>query len=89
MRKIGYTLLILGFLWLIIWCAFSVGPLTRFIGMEKFKKYPDGMSYSGEDVRHAIRSVLAEYHDNAHGVTLPATLMLVGGMLLDFAGRRK
>jgi hypothetical protein len=88
MRAIGYLMLILGFLWLAIWCAGSVGPLTRSIGMEHFKQYPEIGKYSGDEVGDAIRSVLAEYQENARGITLPAVLMLVGGILLDIANRR-
>jgi hypothetical protein len=88
MRIIGYILLIFGFLWLAIWCAGSVGSLTRSIGMEHFNHYPAFAKYSGDEVCDAIRNVLMEYRDNARGVTLPAALMLVGGILLDIAGRR-
>jgi hypothetical protein len=88
MRKIGYILLISGFLWLAVWCAGSVGSLTRSIGLEHFKQYPEIGKYSGNEVCNAIRSVLAEYKENVHGVMLPAALMLVGGILLDIANRR-
>jgi len=88
MRISGYTLLILGFLWLSVWCACSVGPLTRSIGIENFKKYPENRQYSSSEVCDAIRSVLIEYQENAPGIVLPATLMFAGGVLLDVAGRR-
>jgi hypothetical protein len=57
--------------------------------MEHFKKYPVTKSYSPEEVGSAIRDVLDEYVDNAHGVRLPAAVMLVGGILLDMASRRR
>ena len=88
MRKIGYILLVFGFLWLTIWCALSVGPVTRSIGIENFNKYPEARQYSNIEVCEAIQSVLIEYQESAHGVVLPATLMFAGGVLLDFAGRR-
>jgi hypothetical protein len=88
MRTIGYILLIFGFLWLTIWCAGSVSPLTRSIGNEHFNKFPGFANYSGDEVCDAIRSVLVEYCNEAHGVTLPAALMLVGGILLDITNRR-
>jgi hypothetical protein len=87
-RLVGYFLLIIGFLWLCIWCEGSVEPLARSLGMEHFKKYPIAKSYSPEEVGNAIRSVLDEYVDNAHGVRLPAAVMLVGGILLDVARKR-
>jgi hypothetical protein len=88
MRKLGYLFLTLGFFWLLIWCAGSVGPLIRSIGIENFKKYPEIKSYSGKEVADAMRSVLLEYEENAHGVVIPAILMLAGGVLLDRAASR-
>jgi hypothetical protein len=88
MRITGYILLAAGFLWLATWCAGSADSLTRSIGAEHLKHYPGFAKYSGDEVCDAIRSVLTEYHDNARGVTLPAALMLVGGVLLDIARRR-
>jgi hypothetical protein len=88
MRIAGYNLLVFGFLWLTVWCAPSVGPLTHSIAVENIQKYAEGRPYSSEQVRDAIRSVLTEYQENARGVVLPATLMLVGGYLLGRAGAR-
>ena len=88
MRITGYNLLVIGFLWLTIWCAGSVGPLTHAIAVENFQKYPPPQTYSSDQECDAIRSVLKEYQDNAHGVVLPATLMLVGGFLIGRAGVR-
>jgi hypothetical protein len=89
MRIIGYIFLVVGFLWLAVWCAGSVGPLIRSIGIEHFKQYSPTRTYSGDQVCDAIRNALIEYQDNAHGVILPAALMLGGGVLLDFNRRRK
>lgn len=89
MRFIGYILLLTGFLWLVMWCALSSRPLLRTIGIEHFKNYAAAKMYSGDDVCEAIRNVIADYLDNEHGIVLPATLMLAGGVVLDFSGRRK
>jgi hypothetical protein len=88
MRLLGYNILAAGFLWFALWCAPSVGPLTRSIAIENFPRYPSDRTYSDKQVQDAIRSVLEEYQRNAHGVMLPATLMLVGGILLGRAGVR-
>lgn len=88
MRVTGYILLLLGFLWLAVWCAGSVDALTHSIGAEHFRKYPNVGKYSGDEVCDAIRSALDEYRAEARGVTFPAVLMLAGGLLLDFSGRR-
>jgi len=88
MRVTGYILLLLGFLWLAVWCAGSVDSLTLSIGSEHIRKYPDIGKYSGGEVCDAIRSVLNETREKSRGVTFPAVLMLVGGLLLDVTGRR-
>jgi hypothetical protein len=88
MRIIGYILLVLGFLWLAIWCAGSAAAVARSVGIENFKKYPAAQTYSGEQVCDAMRSVLDECAENAHGVLLPASLMFVGGVFLDIASKR-
>ena len=88
MRATGFILLLLGFLWLAAWCAGSVDAAVRSIGPEHFRKYPDIGKYSGDEVCEAIRSVLNETRAQSRGVTFPAVLMLVGGLLLDIAGRR-
>ncbi|HEY1490730.1 MAG TPA: hypothetical protein VGF90_06795 [Verrucomicrobiae bacterium] len=88
MRVTGYILLLLGFLWLAVWCAGSVDSLTRSIGTEHFRKFPDIGKYSGGEVCDAIRSVLDETRERTRGVIFPAVLMLVGGLLLDITGRR-
>jgi hypothetical protein len=89
MRSIGYILLFVGFLWLVFWCAGSVRPMLRNIAIEHFKNYPPTKTYSGNEVCDAIRSVISEYWDSQHGVVLPATLMLIGGVLLDYSGKGK
>jgi hypothetical protein len=88
MRITGYILLTLGFLWLGVWCAGSAAAVARSVGIENFKKYPPSSTYSGTEVCNAMRSVLDECADNAHGIMFPTTLMLAGGVLLDLAGIR-
>jgi hypothetical protein len=86
-RIFGYFLLILGFLWLLLWCAGSVYPLTRSIGIENFAMYSPKGTYSGTQVQDAIRSVLIEYRSESHGIVIPSILMLVGGIILDLRTR--
>ena len=88
MRIAGYNLLVFGFLWLTLWCAPSIGPLTHEIAVENISKYNPTQTYSSNDVDDAIRNVLTEYRENHRGILLPATLMLVGGYLLGRAGAR-
>ncbi len=88
MRITGYILLLFGFLWLALGCAGSVDTITRSIGVQHGKKYPDFASYTGSEVREAIESALGECRDRTRGVTLPAALLVIGGILLDLGGRR-
>jgi hypothetical protein len=81
-------LLLTGFLWLVLWCAGHVAPLTRSISSEYSKKYPDFATYSGGEVGNAIQNVLGDLQRSLPGVTFPAVLMMIGGVLLDVAGRR-
>jgi hypothetical protein len=62
--------------------------VTRSVGIENFKKYPPSGTYSGTEVCNAMRSVLDETAQNAHGMIFPTILMLVGGIFLDIASRR-
>jgi hypothetical protein len=88
MRIAGYNFLVFGFLWLTLWCAPSVGPLTHSIAVENLQKYDEDRPYSRSEVGDVIRNVLTEYQENARGIVLPATLMLIGGYLLGRAGAR-
>ena len=88
MRIFGYILLTLGFLWLVVWFADSIVPLPRSIAVENLQKYSPTQMYSGNQVSDAIHSVLDQYKQNALRVIMPTALMLSGGILLDFAGRR-
>jgi hypothetical protein len=88
MRIFGYILLTLGFLGIVVWFADSIVPLPRSIAVENFQKYSQTQMYSGSQVSAAIGSVLDQYKQNDLGVILPTALMLSGGVLLDFAGRR-
>jgi|ERR1035437_1743101 hypothetical protein len=90
MRKLGYILLIFGFVW-ICWSAFFVSAVPRSIVTIYDERYPDTQSYSGKQLRQAYRDVLMDYRgvrDHLPFVALPAALMLVGGILLDHAARR-
>jgi hypothetical protein len=87
MRKAGYTLLGLGYLWLVVWCA-PIGPMLRAIAHKNMMKYAPDQTYHGTDVQAAIRDSLFEYMEAAHGIVLPASLMLVGGILLDRSARK-
>ena len=87
MRITGYILLLFGFLWL-LWAAFASGALARSLSQFYPEQYPITNSYSGEQLHHAVVEVVHKYHDFIPRIALPATLMFVGGILLDQAARR-
>ena len=89
MRASAYFLLLLGSLWLTMGCCLPVGPLARAIATRDFASYPDTKQYSGAEVREAIVNALIEYRDSPRRVLVPAALMFAGGVLLDFASRRR
>jgi hypothetical protein len=88
MRIIGYIFLVVGFLWIALWCDFSIGALTREIGKENIKKHPVSKTYSWGDVEEAIRTALIEYDDNAPRGKWPAILMLLGGICIDLSKKK-
>jgi len=88
MRKTGYTLLILGFVF-ICWAQGAFYAVGKAETYEHSHKIPAQQSYTLEDVQNAIRDALISYASKQPPHYIGALFMLVGGILLDVAGRRK
>jgi len=86
MRKIGYALLSIGFVWL-LWCSLSIRPLARAIVIRHFEQLAGKETFTSEQVRQNIRTSTFELVDAIPWVLPAAGLMLVGGILLDRAHR--
>ena len=69
------------------WFADTAIPLPRSISVEIAGKYPPTRMYSHTEVFDATSIVMTKFKDNSLRVILPAGMMLIGGILLDVAGR--
>jgi hypothetical protein len=88
MRLLGYTLLLLGFAWLCympITLFSTVNPLIH----EQMIKIPVKESYSREEVDGAIGISVDTFAEQWPSFLAGALPMLAGGIILDFAGRRR
>jgi hypothetical protein len=84
MRKSGFALLILGFLWL-VYCATSIRPLARSIVVRQYDQLAKQKSFSLEQVQQNIRDPMFRLVDSIPWILPPAVLMLAAGILLDRA----
>jgi|HubBroStandDraft_4_1064222.scaffolds.fasta_scaffold426430_1 hypothetical protein len=87
MRKIGFVLLIAGFLWL-CWAASSMRPIARAVIANHYDRLPrraDDAQYSRDEVVLQMREVTFDAVDHIQSVFIPACIMLTGGFLLGFA----
>jgi hypothetical protein len=91
MRLLGYILLIVGLVWICqIW--FFTSTSSRPVLEAADGRYPATQSYSGSQMQQAYRDVLLDYQRieaRLPFLVISATLMLIGGVLVDVAGRRR
>ena len=89
MRKLGYILLILGFIWFCLTASGTVGevrPLTD----QHMKELTDKQAYTRDDVYGAIRHAVFDFATILPLWYFPSVLLMFsGGIILDVAGRRK
>jgi hypothetical protein len=88
MRLLGYILLLLGFAW------FCYMPVTLFSSVrsltdQQMIKIPERQSYSRDDVYQDVRSGIFAFAEQWPSFLAGALPMLVGGIILDLAGRRR
>ena len=88
MRKIAYILLILGFIFICL-APFYLGAVGKAVIYEHSHKIPARQSYPLEDVQNAIRDAVISYASKQPPYYIGALFMLIGGILLDVASRRK
>jgi hypothetical protein len=87
MRILGNILTVVGFLWL-LHATFYTGLLPRAVLMDNLPKYPANLTYNGGEVHDAIRNAFHEYDEKRPGVVLPAVMMFVGAVFVDFDYRK-
>jgi hypothetical protein len=87
MRFLGFSLVIVGFLWVAWDCAdgFVGYQHTRWIWQTQH--LPAGEDIKRSDAAGAMRELSLDLKNRHREILLPAVLMLVGGLILGFRGR--
>ncbi|EEF62883.1 hypothetical protein [Pedosphaera parvula] len=82
MKRLGFSLLFLGFIWIIylVLFDFTAYQYTLTVYYEK-SKLPEGEQISRKDSATALRNLALELKDRNRLVLLPGCLMLSGGLL--------
>jgi hypothetical protein len=87
MRKLGYILLVSGFVW-VTFIAVEVGPVARAMTATHRQTALAQPSYSREDVETAFREAAFGVAHFAQLSFVGGLLMLAGGIILAKSGRR-
>ncbi|MGA2241366.1 MAG: hypothetical protein ABSH11_04940 [Verrucomicrobiota bacterium] len=87
MRKLGYILLVLGFVW-VTFVAVEVGPVARAMRNLHQQKVYEQQSYTRKDVEVAFQEAAYGVAHFAQPSFIGGLLMLAGGLILGKAGRR-
>lgn len=91
MRKLGYTLLLIGFVWL---CVQQINGVLRaglrhvVLARDATLSSDPAMVYHRDDVRDQIRQTALAAYDRFPDTLPPGVLMLLGGLLLARRPRR-
>jgi hypothetical protein len=88
MRYLAYAMLISGFIW-ICFDQFALGPIQRAVMMASYDKIPKQQSYTHEDIQKAVSDTVHLFARLYPSFYIGGLLMLGGGVVLDFARRRK
>jgi len=79
-RLLGIILIAGGYIWLMLWFSNAAVPLPRAIFKEADAKYPATRTYSQSELLDAVTNASRRWQDNALGIVIPSTLMLLGGV---------
>jgi hypothetical protein len=94
MRKLAFTLLISGFIW-ICFCQVEIPSLGRTVRTAQLKKLPhppslnSPPSYTYEDVFNIVQGAAGEMVNRIPLFIIPACIMLCGAIILDRNRRPK
>jgi hypothetical protein len=88
MRKLGFLLLIIGFLWL-CWTAWSMRPIARAVVANHYDhlSHAADARFSVADVQREMADVAFDSVDHIRFIFIASCIMLAGGLFLAFAGR--
>jgi hypothetical protein len=86
-KKLAYTLLVFGFLWMEFF-ALEAGPLARAADAAHRQKLAQQQEFSRQDVVRAFSDAAFQVADFAQLGGIGGALMLAGGFILVKTGRR-
>jgi hypothetical protein len=89
MRYLAYAMLISGFVWICFDEFIKIGPIQREVVTEVYDKIPKRQTFTTEEVQQAVSDTIQTYGSLIPSFYIGALLMLAGGIILDFARRRK
>jgi hypothetical protein len=87
MRKLGYTLFVVGFIW-VAFFAVEADPIARSSGRRNAQKLFQKQDYTRQDISVAIGDTSDEGAFFAHLSFVGGLLMLAGGIILGKIGRQ-
>ena len=87
MRKLGYILLLSGFVW-VVFFAVEANPIARAASRADAQKLSDQPSYTRRDVEIALWRSAYQVADFASFGFVGGLLMLAGGIILGRLGRQ-
>ncbi len=82
MRTIGFTILILGFLWIVLDCFGGFTSYQHMRWIHSSQNLPPGETILREEGVKASRELALDLKDRHRLILLPAGLMLLGGAIL-------
>jgi hypothetical protein len=88
MRKAGFTLLLAGFLYLVLYAFGMSSVKAALVAVSAQGQLPQKESFSIQEVERYRLGTALRMRVRVHMVAIPAALMLCGGILLDRASRR-
>jgi len=87
MRLLGFSLTIIGFLWIAWDCADGFTGYQYKHWIWRTQQLPAGESIRRTDAAGAMRALALDLKDRHRGVFIPALAMLMGGLILGFSRR--
>ena len=87
-RKIGFILLLGGFLWLLVDCIL-LAPVVQESLLDKKVEALEEVTLNPETAAGALRSLTIEHRSHLSRLMIPATFMLLGGLTLAIAPRKR
>lgn len=89
MKAAAWFLLLLGFLWIVWDCVGGFTHLQHTLWIAESKQLPAGKSLGREQAALAMRSLALALNDYHRILLVPATMMLLGGVLLSVESSSK